>query len=113
MNLHELTTVPGWECIADDFNDAPVSAGYTSDLLSDVMAHAPEGGVLVTLQAHLNTIAVAALAGIRAVIVCHARPIPDDMIEAARREKILLLRTAGNQFDTTVILHRLLNTMLP
>lgn len=109
MNLSDLTAVDGWECISGVTTDAPVTGGYTSDLLSDVMAHAPAGAVLITLQAHLNTVAVAALTDLGAIVICHARPIPEDMIAAAHREKILLLRTAENQFETSVRLHHLLN----
>ena len=43
-----------------DFARIEVTEGYTSDLLSCVMAGAPHGGVWVTLQAHTNIIAVAA-----------------------------------------------------
>ncbi len=108
MKVSDLTNVDGWQCISADAADGPISAGYTSDLLSDVMANAPDDSVLITIQAHLNTVAVAALADVRAIIICHARRIPDDMIAAAQREGIMLLRTEANQFDTTVKLHRLL-----
>ena len=39
--------------------------GYSSDLLSDVMANAKADGVLVTVQAHKNAVAVASLVGPR------------------------------------------------
>jgi len=45
-----------------------VAAGHASDLLSDVLANAPKGGVLVTIQVHLNVIAVSVHAGVAAVI---------------------------------------------
>ncbi len=78
-----------------------IIAAYTSDLLSDVIAHAPENSVLVTVQNHLNTIAVCTLAGIRAVLVCHNREIPDDMAAAAVREGVALLRCPLNQFQAS------------
>ncbi len=51
------------------YQDVPITGAYTSDMLSDVMAHAPEDSVLVTLQAHKNTVACATLAGIKAVVL--------------------------------------------
>ena len=45
------------------------SNGYASDLLSCVMAGAGENGIWVTLQAHANIVAVAALIGLSAVII--------------------------------------------
>ena len=112
MKVRDLITVEGWECISMAAAGKAVTAGYTSDLLSDVMANAPADSVLITMQAHLNTVAVAALAEVRAIVICHARRIPDDMITAARREDILLMRTAANQFETTVKVHQLLTAAL-
>ena len=46
-----------------------VTGGYASDLLSCVMAGAKAGNVWVTLQAHLNVIAVAELLDLSCVII--------------------------------------------
>jgi hypothetical protein len=81
--------------------DREISGGYTSDLLSDVMANAREGAVLVTIQAHRNTVAVASLVGIAAVLVCNGREIPEDMAAAARTEGIAILRTGLSQFEAS------------
>ena len=64
---------------------AAAESVYTSDLLSDVMGHAGEGAALVTIQNHLNTIAVCTLVGTEVIVICHDRPIPDDMRAAAAR----------------------------
>jgi len=86
-----------------------VSAGFTSDLLSDVMANAPENSVLVTIQAHKNTVAVAGLAGIVTLVICSNRPVPDDMRAAAEQEGLGILTTALNQFETSGRLYRRLH----
>jgi hypothetical protein len=83
---------------------AEVRAVYTSDLLSDVMAHAPAGSVLVTIQNHANTVAVALLAGIRLILICHQREIPDEMRRAAMAEGIALARTPLDQFGASCAL---------
>ena len=44
--------------------DVEVRGGYASDLLSDVIANAEEGYVWVTLQTHVNIVAVAAMKAI-------------------------------------------------
>ena len=72
--------------------------GYTSDLLSDVMGNAEEDSVLITIQGHKNTIAVASLIGMRAVVLCNSRSASDDMIEAAIKEGIAVFTTEANQF---------------
>lgn len=88
--------------------DREIIAGYTSDLLSDVMANADEDSVLITIQAHKNTVAVAVLVGIRAVLVASSRPVPEDMVEAAGREGVAIYRSAQNQFTLSGRLWELL-----
>ncbi len=78
-----------------------ITSGYTSDLLSDVMARAEEDSVLITIQGHKNTIAVATLAGIAAIVLCSDRPVPDDMRAAAEDEGIAIFSTGKNQFQVS------------
>lgn len=78
-----------------------IEHGYTSDLLSDVMGNAEEDSVLITIQGHKNTIAVASLIGIRAVILCNSRSAADDMKEAAAKEHIAVFTTEENQFTAS------------
>ena len=73
--------------------DADITRGYASDLLSDVLANAPAGGVLVTLQVHLNVIAVASHAGLRAVIFsCGRMPRRRRHREGGRGRPVALRR---------------------
>jgi len=81
------------------YADAELSGAYTSDLLSDVMAHAPEGSVLITLQGHRNTVACASLAGVRAIVLAGQRDAPEDMLEAARSEGIAVFSSPLRQFE--------------
>ncbi len=108
MTIREVAAALGCEVVQGAFKDAPLAGAYTSDLLSDVMANAKAGGALITIQAHKNTVAVATLASIAAIIVCNARPIPDDMIEAAKDEEVAILRTAESQFVVSGRLYALL-----
>ena len=71
---------------------------YVGDLLSDVMGHAGEGCALVTIQNHLNTIAVCTLVGCSVMVLCHSRPVPPDMAEAALREGVSIVSTPRSQY---------------
>lgn len=104
MLVSELSAQFGFESLQDSFEDRELLDGYTSDLLSDVMAKATQDAVLITIQAHKNTVAVASLVGIRAIVLCNARPILDDMVEAAKAEGIALFRTERNQFQVSGLL---------
>lgn len=98
MTLKELIDTCGLEGVFVPDAQAAVSAAYTSDLLSDVMAHCPDESVLVTVQNHKNTVAVCTLVGAVAILVVHRREIPEDMLAAARQESVALLRTPDDQF---------------
>jgi hypothetical protein len=101
MRIKDLESQFGYTPVQGEYEDKDILAGYTSDLLSDVMGNAPEESVLITIQAHKNTIAVATLAGIVAVVICNGRDIPADMVDAAKDEGIALFRTEENQFSVS------------
>ena len=79
--------------------DAEVSAGYASDLLSDVLANAPEGGVLVTLQVHLNVVAVASHAELAAVVFSSGREPDAEVVAKAAAEDLHLYATRADTFE--------------
>lgn len=101
MRISELADVLGYELIQDSFDDREITDGYTSDLLSDVMANAPDGSVLITIQAHKNTVAVASMTNLAALVICNSRPLPEEMIQAAQKERIAIVTTDKNQFQVS------------
>ena len=101
MKISALSSTLGYTTVQQEYQDRDLQDGYTSDLLSDVMANAAEGSVLITIQAHKNAVAVSSMAGIAAIVICNSRPIPDDMIEAAGSERIALFVTEKNQFTVS------------
>ena len=108
MTIREIAAALDAKICQNDFEDTVVTGAYTSDLLSDVMAHAREGGVLVTIQAHKNTVAVATLVNVNCLVICNNRPLPEDMLAAAADEGIAILLTAENQFTVSGKLWNLL-----
>ena len=82
-----------------DFTQIVPSAGYCSDLLSCVMAGAAHQSIWVTLQAHGNIVAVAALLELTAVIITEdAMPDPAT-ITKANQEGVTLLATPRPTFE--------------
>ena len=101
MKIKEIAAALNAEICHNEFQDNDVCCAYTSDLLSDVIANAKEGGILVTIQAHKNTVAVSSLANISVIVICNSRPLPNDMLEAAKEEGIAIIRTKENQFTVS------------
>jgi hypothetical protein len=82
-----------------------IQGGYASDLLSDVMGNSHEGDVWVTLQKHVNIVAVAQLNSLAAIVLVNGRvPEPDT---AARAEEmgIPIISTPLQAFDAAGILY--------
>ena len=93
MNLQELITSLNLTILTEpkDFAGISPTGGYASDLLSCVMAGAKSGNVWVTLQAHLNIVAVASLTEVCAIIITeNAMPEPAVIAKANELGVILL-----------------------
>lgn len=84
LNLTVLTE-------ARDFGQITPTSGYTADLLSCVMAGAQRKAVWVTLQAHLNIVAVAALLDLSAIIITEGARPEVETIAKANQESVILL----------------------
>jgi predicted transcriptional regulator len=108
MTIREIAAALGAEICQDEFEDTELTGAYTSDLLSDVMAYAKDGGALITIQAHKNTVAVATLVNISVIVICNSRPLTDDMLEAAKDEGIAIIRTKENQFTVSGKIYNIL-----
>lgn len=96
MNLQDIITkldLKTLSLVDADLSVIKPTCGYTSDLLSCVMAGAPKKSIWITLQAHGNIIAVATLLDLSAVIITEGA-IPDETtIEKANDEGVILLST--------------------
>ena len=108
MTQEDIAAACGGEVKVPVPDGAQINDAYTSDMLSDVMAGAPENSVLITIQNHLNTIAVCTLVGIRVVLVCQGRPVPDDMAAAAEEEGVGIISAPMSQFAASVAIGKLL-----
>ncbi|HPO07509.1 MAG TPA: serine kinase [bacterium] len=62
----------------------PVEGVYCSDLLSDVLANAPENSLWITVQNHRNIVAVAETRDVAAIVVAGGRPVLDDTKRQAK-----------------------------
>jgi len=76
-----------------------IKTGYVSDLLSDVLAGAPQNAILITVQVHMNVIAVAVHAGLAAVIFAANRRPEPAVIEKAAAERIPLFISRESSFQ--------------
>ncbi|MBU2548989.1 MAG: PucR family transcriptional regulator ligand-binding domain-containing protein [Proteobacteria bacterium] len=89
--------------------DRDVSGGYTSDLLSDVMANSEGGQIWITLQGHLNVVAVAVLRELAGVVIVGGRVPPEDMLARAEDEGLPVLSSERPAFELSGLIFHLLS----
>ena len=61
MKVSELEHLCGAVCLTGEYQDREIACGYTCDLLSHVMGRGQADMAWITVQTHMNVIAVAAL----------------------------------------------------
>jgi hypothetical protein len=85
-----------------------IAGAYVSDLLSDVMGNSKKGDVWVTLQTHLNIVAVAGHAGLAGIIIVGGRQLQEAVLQKAEAENITIMSTPLSAFETAGKLYQLL-----
>ena len=88
-----------------------VTAGFTGDLLSFVMSHCGPGSCWVTVQTHLNVIAVGVLLELSCIIIPDGEKMEQESIDKANEEEIAVLATEKSAFEICGILYQ--NGLLP
>jgi hypothetical protein len=81
-----------------DFSQVVPTSAYVSDLLSCVMTGAKAGGVWVTLQAHGNIVAVAALLELAAIIITEGAQPDSGTVAKANEQGVVLLAVTQPSF---------------
>ena len=68
-----------------------IGGGYTSDLLSDVIANGKAGDIWITLQVHKNIVGVASMKDLLGIIIINGRQPEEGTIEKAEEEDIPIM----------------------
>ncbi len=90
--------------------ETEVTGGYTSDLLSDVMANSKGKNLWVTLQTHENIVAVAKLKDLAGIIIINNRKPDEETLKRARDEQVPLLASGESAFSVTGKLYGLIGS---
>jgi hypothetical protein len=101
MNLQQIINELDLTVLTEtqDFASITPTGGYSSDLLSCVMAGAKKGHIWTTLQAHLNIVAVAALNEIAAIIITENAQPDAASVAKANQQGVILLSTPKATYE--------------
>ena len=99
----EMSSLTGEETLLKD-----ISKVYACDLLSWVMSHASSSDAWVTVQTHVNIIAVAILIEIPCIIIPEGINVEEATLKKASEESIAILKTDMDAYEICWRAHEIL-----
>lgn len=81
---------------------------YICDLLSWVMAHAKAKSAWITIQTHVNIVAVALLAEISCIIIPEDAKLDEEAKKKADEEGIPILSFTGTSYEAAITLYEMM-----
>ncbi|HHO75905.1 MAG TPA: hypothetical protein ENN05_05700 [Deltaproteobacteria bacterium] len=101
MTLAEIKNILNADVIVgEDLLSMEVEAGFAADLMSDVLAFAKEGSILLTGLTNPLVIRTAETLDLRAIIFVRGKRPSDDAVKLAREKQIALLGTRYILFES-------------
>lgn len=107
VTIHDIIGKLPVTVVAGDQFDTPVTGGYVSDLLSNVMGQAVSGNIWITMQGHQNVVAVALLAGLAGIIVAGGAQIEAAALAKAKAEGLVIMVTELSSYEVAGRLYQL------
>lgn len=104
MRVSELERLCGATCLTGEYEDREIACGYTCDLLSHVMGRGQADMAWITVQTHMNVIAVAALMDFACVVFPEGLPVEAAIVDKARQEDVILLSSGQTAFELAALL---------
>lgn len=106
MTVKELAALIDAEILTGETAlDKEVKNGYSCDLLSWVMAHGSDAMAWITVQTHMNVVAVATLHDMSCVIIPEGGRAEEDVVAKAAEEGVAILSCAKTAFQVSGILY--------
>ncbi len=99
MKVSELAALTEAAFLTAVPDDKEVTCGYTCDLLSWVMAHGDEGMAWVTVQTHMNVVAVAVLADMACIVLPENVKMEGEALDKALSEGMAVLSSPLTAYE--------------
>lgn len=104
MKVSDLHRELGLKPLNEVF-DQEFTGVFISDMVSDIVAGAEPGNLLVTIQTHKNLIATANLVDVAAVVFVRGKRPSDEVLQLADRARITLFSTDRDAWKLALALH--------
>ena len=107
MKLREIVRILEGKMVSDNVNlDLEVSCAAGADLMSDVLAFAKPGAVLLTGLTNPQVVRTAEVADIAAIVFVRGKSPPPETIALAREKGIPLITAPYTLFEMCGRLHK-------
>ncbi|MBI9097136.1 MAG: hypothetical protein JEY91_01600 [Spirochaetaceae bacterium] len=108
MTVKELLAEIPMEIICgEEYLDREIKRGFSSDMMSNVIARGGEGDIWLTFQTHLNVVAIGLMKKMTAVILVQNRKLIPRALEKAESEGLIVLETSLSAFELGGRLYKL------
>lgn len=104
MRVSDFVTLSGSRVLTGAYEDREITCGYTCDLLSHVMGKGQADMAWITVQAHMNVIAVAALLDFACVIIPEGLSVDATIINKAAQEDIIMISSDKTSYELVTLL---------
>jgi len=105
MKVSELLKSSAFKCLNPQVGiEGEIKSGYVGDLLSWVMANAENKCAWITIQTHVNIIAVATLLEMTCVIIPEGAEVEEGTLARATTENIPIIVTTLNAYEACLVL---------
>ena len=96
MRVSELERLCGATCLTGEYEDREIACGYMGRGQADM--------AWITVQTHMNVIAVAALMDFACVVFPEGLPVEAAIVDKARQEDVILLSSGQTAFELAALL---------
>lgn len=105
MQVSDFVKLSGGKVLTGEYEDRQIACGYTCDLLSHVMGKGQQDMAWITVQAHMNVIAVASLMDFACVIIPEGLPVDEMIVKKAAQEDIIIVSCEQTAYELVTLLH--------
>ena len=109
MKAKELAQKLGLNISVDGAPENEITCTYCCDLLSIVMGKAPVGSAWVTVMGNMNSVAVASLAEIGAIVLADGVKPDENAVKRAEENGINIYLSQKPVFDTALEIYKEIN----
>lgn len=107
MDTQKLCQLSNWKIVTNPNVNKEIVGAYIGDLMSYVMGNGKPNNAWLTIQSHINVVAVAMIREFSCVILCDHLHFSKEVIDHANKENIILIECPDSMYQASLKLGNL------